>query len=130
VFTIYGGPAASVPMIRNEELLLLRSEARFFSNMQAMAMADLNLVRTVSGGLNNIAGNPAEAAYVDALLYERRYSLLFEGGHRWIDARRLNKLAVLPKDMPDHVVNQRYPIPLAECNGRPGEPKCELNSVP
>lgn len=127
-FTIYSGPDSPVPIIRNEELLLLRAEARFLSGAGAGgAMADLNLVRTVSGGLPAITGTPSMAEFVDRLLYERRYSLAFEG-HRWIDARRFDKIATLPLDMPDHVRNVRYPIPLAECDGRPGEAACTLTS--
>jgi len=130
VFLLYPSPDSPVPLIRNEELLLLRSEARWFTNDKAGAMADLNLVRTLSGGLQPIAGTPAtDDAYITDLLYEREYSLLFEGGHRWIDTRRLNKFDTLPLDMPDFTRNVRYPIPLAECNARPGEPACALTSI-
>ncbi len=125
-FTIYTGPSASVPIIRNEELLLLLAEARFFTNDTAGAYAALNKVRTVSGGLAALPPVPDMATFVDALLYERRYSLLFEG-HRWIDLRRFSK--PLPLDMPDHVQNVRYPIPLTECNARPGDAACELGST-
>jgi starch-binding outer membrane protein, SusD/RagB family len=127
VFTLYSSPDSPVPLIRNEELLLLRSEARFFTNDVAGAIADLNLVRTKSGGLAPVGAAPNEATYIDELLYERRYSLLFEGGHRWIDARRFD--IDLPKDDPAHQLNVRYPIPLAECNGRPNEPACALDSL-
>jgi hypothetical protein len=67
------------------------------------------------------------ADYTTALLYERRYSLAFEG-HRLIDVRRFERTMDLPLDMPDHVRNIRYPIPLAECDARPGEPNCMLGS--
>jgi hypothetical protein len=55
---------------------------------------------------------------VDTLLYERRYSLLFEGGHRWIDMRRYNRLSQLPKDLPGHTVHERFPIPKVETDAR------------
>ncbi len=126
-YTVYGSNQAPVPIIRNEELLLLRAEARFFTGDAPGATADLNLVRTVSGGLTAIAQPANEAAFVDALLYERRYSLAFEG-HRWIDLRRFDRVMTIPLDMPDHVRNVRYPIPLAECDARPGEPNCLLGS--
>jgi hypothetical protein len=126
-FTIYASPAAPVSLIRNEELLLLRAEAKFFTSDVPGAVADLNIVRTVSGGLTAIAGTPAEDAFVTALLYERQFSLLFEG-HRWIDARRFDKLDTLPLDKPEHTRNRRYPIPLAECNARPGDAKCSMTS--
>ncbi len=129
VFTAYDGPAAPVPIIRNEELILLKAEALFNSGMVAQAVDELNIVRTVSGGLTAIGGNPTAMEFVDALLYERRYSLLFEGGHRWIDTRRLGRTADLPLDDPAHILNIRYPIPQAECNARPGEPACTLGST-
>ena len=67
-------------------------------------------------------------AFVTALLYEREFSLLFEG-HRWIDMRRFGRLDQLPLDMPMDTHNARYPLPLAECNARPGEAKCMLGSI-
>ncbi|MCB9561345.1 MAG: RagB/SusD family nutrient uptake outer membrane protein [Kofleriaceae bacterium] len=129
VFTIYGGPGARVAIIRNEELLLLRAEARWGTDDLDGARADLDLVRAVSGGLDPLSPTITSAELEDDLLYERRYSLLFEGGHRWVDLRRFDRLDDLPLDMPSHVRNARYPIPLAECNARPGEPACDLGSL-
>jgi hypothetical protein len=129
VFTMYAGPDSPVPIIRNEELILLLAEALYFTGDVAGAMTALNTVRTLSGGLAAIPGTPAEDAFISALLYERRYSLLFEGGHRWIDVRRFGRIEDLPLDTPAHVRNQRYPIPLSECNARPGEPACSLGSI-
>lgn len=125
-YTLYTSPDSPVPIIRNEELLLLRAEAKFGTGDVAGAVADLNLVRTLSGGLMPIMGSPDQATFTTALLYERRYSLAFEGGHRWIDLRRFG--VPLPLDKPEHVRNVRYPIPLAECDARPGEPACMLSS--
>ena len=129
VFTQYTGPGSPVPIIRNEELILLKAEALYFTNDKAGALIALNKVRVESGGLTALAATAidTEPEFVAALLYERRYSLLFEGGHRWIDLRRF--MQPIPLDMPDHTANIRYPIPLAECNARPGEPKCALGST-
>jgi hypothetical protein len=52
---------------------------------------------------------------------------MFEGGHRWIDARRL-RLSELKTALPNHVVNVRFPIPQGECDARPGEEKCNIGS--
>lgn len=124
-FTIYTSPSSPVPIIRNEELILLRAEAEIGKNDVAAAADDLNLIRTRSGGLaaraDLTAGN-----IVDELLYNRRYSLMFEG-HRWIDLRRFGK--DLPLDMPTDIRNVRYPIPLNECNARTNEPACALGST-
>jgi hypothetical protein len=146
---LYASPESSVPLIRNEELVLLAAEARWFQGDHAAAIADLDLVRTVSGKLGPL--NPAptdDASFIAALMYEREFSLLFEGGHRWIDSRRLDarfhtvaKLAIfitVDKDdptkktpdgktdaTPNGKVNLRYPIPIAECDGRPTDPACQ-----
>jgi hypothetical protein len=55
-------------------------------------------------------------------MYNRRYSLFQEGGHRWYDMRRWGLLAQLPKDLGTHKIFSRLPIPLAECNARTPEP--------
>lgn len=102
-FTIYsyrpffgpGGQSSPIPMIRNEELILLRAEARWFTGQKALAMADINSIRANSGGLDPIAAPATDFAFIRALLYERRYSLLFEGSHSWADYRRFNMLPSL-----------------------------------
>jgi len=125
---IYPSPESRVTVIRNEELLLLKAEALFFTGKVPEAVTELNIVRTRSGNLPLLEGTPSTAEFVTDLLYERRYSLMFEG-HRWIDARRFDRLNDLPLDDPTYKRNVRYPIPLPECNARPGEPACELGSI-
>jgi hypothetical protein len=130
-FSLYPGPDSPVPLIRNEELILLRAEALHFTGNLEGASAALDLIRTVSGGLLPLAGaerTPDDATFITQLLYERRYSLMFEG-HRWIDVRRFDLTNTLPLDLPAHMRNVRYPIPLPECNARPDEPACELGSL-
>lgn len=117
-FTLYTS-TSGVPIIRNEELLLLRAEANInIGTTEALdaAEADINLVRARAGGLEPIELDGENA--VDVLLKERRYSLLFEGGHRWIDMRRYNMLGRLPKDVAGHTVHERFPIPVAETDAR------------
>lgn len=116
-FTIYPTSNTPVPIITNEELILLRSEARWFTGDQAGATADLNLIRQRAGGLAPIGAPASDDAYVTALLRERQYSLLFQG-HRWIDLRRFNRLEQLPRDQATHTVQIRFPIPEAECLAR------------
>jgi hypothetical protein len=124
---LYPGPRARVALIRNEELMLIKAEALWFTGQKVPAIAELNLVRQGSGGLDQLPVPADDASFVSALLYERRYSLLFEGGHRWIDLRRFHQL--LPLDEKDDVRNVRYPLPLAECNARAGDPACALGST-
>jgi hypothetical protein len=118
VFTIYNSPSAPVPIIRNEELILLRAEARYFSGDQVGALSDINFIRTTSGGLAPRGPFTSDADFVAELVKQRRYSLLFEGGHRWIDARRFNLLSTLPKALPTHNIFSRFPFPEAECLAR------------
>ncbi|HKP76166.1 MAG TPA: RagB/SusD family nutrient uptake outer membrane protein, partial [Longimicrobiaceae bacterium] len=86
------GTASPIPIIRNEDLILMRAEARWFTGDPVGAMADLNYVRTGSGGLAPLATPADDNAFITALLYERRYSIMYEGGYRWLDYRRFNRL--------------------------------------
>jgi starch-binding outer membrane protein, SusD/RagB family len=126
---LYPSNSTPVATIRNEELILLKAEALFFTGNVEGAVNELNIVRTKSGGLLALTdGNPDKMKFTDELLYERRYSLLFEGGHRWIDLRRFG--LPLPLDNMSDKQNVRFPIPLAECDPRPNEPRCMLGSLP
>jgi hypothetical protein len=128
-FTMYLSPSSPVPIIRNEELILLRAEAEWGNGDLALAIDDLNLVRDVSGGLTPLTAGSTAAEIEDEILYNRRYSLLFEGGHRWIDLRRFDRLDELPIDQDGFVINQRFPLPSAECDARPNEPACNKSST-
>ncbi|HKN68138.1 MAG TPA: RagB/SusD family nutrient uptake outer membrane protein [Gemmatimonadaceae bacterium] len=114
-------PNHPIPIIKNEELILLRSEAEWFTSQKALALADLNYVRVNSGGLTpdtTLTVNSSDAAFVSALLYEREFSLLWEQGTTWIDARRFNLLNTIPLGVTNGSVPTIMPIPSAECNAR------------
>jgi hypothetical protein len=113
---LYPTNTAPMSIIRNEELILLRAEAKYFTGDVAGAVADLNIVRTAAG-LAPYTGFASETAFIDALLYERKWSLFFEG-HRWIDMRRFGRLEQLPKDLATHIVAVQLPVPQAECLSR------------
>jgi starch-binding outer membrane protein, SusD/RagB family len=123
-FTLYQSPNAPVPIIRNEELILLRAEAGFRTNL-AQAIMDVNFIREKSGGLPPRADLTMDNI-LDEILKQRFYSLLFEGGHRWLDMRRHGRLDQLPNDhptatmdVPAHVpVHPRFPIPQNETDAR------------
>lgn len=119
---LYPSPQSPVGLIRNEELILLRAEALFFTGKTHDANVELNIVREGSGLLEQAPETTDTNTFVAQLLYERRYSLLFEGGHRWIDLRRFGQK--LPLDRATDKANVRFPIPLAECNARPNEAAC------
>jgi hypothetical protein len=118
VFSIYNSNTASIPIIRNEELILLRAEARYFTSDPVGALNDINLIRTSSGGLAARGPFLNDNDFITELLRQRRYSLLFEGGHRWIDTRRFGLLSTLPLALPSHTVPSRFPFPEAECLAR------------
>ena len=123
-FRIYESLSARLPIIRNEELILLRAEANIGLNNLAAAATDINFIRTTSGGLPpllNFALLTQDQARTE-LLKQKRFSLMFEGGHRWIDMRHYNRLAQLPLDVQSHRVNPRFPIPEAECLPRTTQP--------
>jgi hypothetical protein len=134
-FTMYltGGDADvshPIPIIRNEELLLLRAEAKLGQNDLAGAIADINVVRTNAGKLAPYAGPSTPDAVLTELLYNRRYSLLWEQGTTWIDARRFGRIVngyiqgigELPgfntNGIPPSSVPLRFPVPSTECNAR------------
>jgi hypothetical protein len=116
-FTIYPAQDSPIPIIRNEELILLRAEANIGLGNLPTALTDLNFVRTNSGGLPALASLPDQNAAITALLYERRYSLMFEG-HRWFDVRRYGRITSLPLDVPQHFRVTVMPVPQDECTFR------------
>ena len=113
-FTVYTNPSSPIPIIRNEELILLRAEANIGLGDVGAAATDINCIRQQVGGLPERGDLNASNA-LDELLYNKLFSLLFEGGYRWIDMRRYGKLGELPIDIPGlDVVHERYPIPRDE----------------
>jgi hypothetical protein len=116
-FQIYTDVTTPAPIIRNEELILIRAEAKIGTGDIAAAADDLNFLRVHSGKLPVRDDITAENA-LDALLKQRRYSLLYEGGHRWIDVRRYDRLGDLPLDRPEHHRHAAFPLPVQETDAR------------
>jgi starch-binding outer membrane protein, SusD/RagB family len=115
----YGNSNAPIPIIKNEELVLLRAEANNALGNAAAAAADVNYIRVTSGGVLPIAGLAAQTQgqILGAILHERWYSLLYEG-HRWFDLRRTGRLGAFLLDRPDDQVFSTLPIPLGEVQAR------------
>ena len=113
-YSIYAVRTDPIAIIRNEELILLRAEARYFTGDHGGALADINLVRTKAGELNARTSFTSDDDFLDELLYNRRLSLLFEG-HRWIDMRRFGRLGQLTLDLPSHIAVAGLPLPQLEC---------------
>jgi len=112
---VYTSNTSSIPIIRNEELILINAEAKINKGGASdltEARDALNIIRT-KHGLANYSGAVTQPALLDEMLNQRRFSLYFEG-HRWVDMRRYNRLAQLPIDRPEDDVWTEFPIPLTE----------------
>lgn len=124
-FTVYftageADEAHQIPIIKNEELVLLAAEANWFAGSKATALTDVNLVRQNSGNLpaTSLTTASTDAAFISELLYNRRYSLLWEQGTRWIDYRRFGRLGDIELAVAGGSVPPVMPIPKSECDAR------------
>jgi starch-binding outer membrane protein, SusD/RagB family len=104
---LYATNTSPISIIRNEELILMYAEAKIQTNQFPDAVIALNKIRTAHN-LAPYAGALTQAALIDELLKQRRYSLFMEG-HRWFDMRRYERLNTLPKDRPSHNVLTEFP---------------------
>ena len=114
-FFVYKTNVDKIPIIRNEELLLVYAEAK----AQLGGASDLTDAVTAINKIRNAAGLPAyggsvtQAAIIDEMLKQRRYSLYGEG-HRWIDMRRYDRLNTLPIARAGDDVWTQFPRPANE----------------
>jgi len=133
-FNIYTSLSSPIPVLKNEELILLRAEANLActgvaptpacGGTRAAALTDINTIRVKSGGLTALAVDPGQGGtftgdlLLDELLYNKRFSLVWEQGIRWLDARKYGVLAKLPHDQAGQVVFPYARLPDNECNAR------------
>lgn len=104
----------SIPFIKNEELILLKAEAHANLNQPGQAVEAINIIRNAAG-IGPYTGAQTQEALIDEILYQRRYSLWAEPwGHRWIDARRYNKLTEIPTNYDGGTIFTQFPHPQAE----------------
>ncbi len=108
---LYKSNSDKVPIIRNEELILLYAEANMASN-PLNAVTAIDAIRN-SAGLGPYTGAQTPAALEDEILFQRRYSLFGEG-HRWVDMRRFDRLSELPNDRTGDNVPTAVPVPKVE----------------
>lgn len=111
-FFVYKTNADKIPIIRNEELILLYAEVQAQLTQLSNAVTAINRIRQVSG-LLPYAGPVTQAALVNEILKQRFYSLYGEG-HRWIDMRRYDRLSQLPVDRAGDDVWIDFPRPATE----------------
>lgn len=109
---IYKTNVAPIPIIRNEELILLYAEVQAQTNNLVNAKNAIDIIRNAAG-LPNYSGATDQASLINEILKQRRYSLFGEG-HRWIDMRRYDRLAQLPIDRTGDDVWVEFPRPANE----------------
>jgi hypothetical protein len=128
IFLNITGPTTPLPIIINEELVLLRAEALWGLNRDAEALALVNLVRQNSGGLppRLLVSFPTRLDIVREILRQKRYSLLFESGSRLVDHRMFGLYAEMGMELIPPVAGpQVIPFPSAEANARGGNLTCQ-----
>ncbi|MFN8281471.1 MAG: RagB/SusD family nutrient uptake outer membrane protein [Saprospiraceae bacterium] len=109
---VFKSNTAAIPIIRNEELILIYAEANIQKSNFSEALLAINNIRN-GHRLGNYTGAMTSSALIDELLVQRRYSL-FSEGHRWLDLRRYNLLNTLPIDRPNDDIWSSFPIPSTE----------------
>ncbi|HEV2751904.1 MAG TPA: RagB/SusD family nutrient uptake outer membrane protein [Gemmatimonadales bacterium] len=123
-FTLYDAPDKPIPLIRNEELILLRAEIALGQGDLATAARFINFTRVSAGKLPAIATLAAQTpdSVLTILLYEKRYSLVWEGGFSWLDLRHYSRLPTLSRIATNGHFYLRMPFPTNECTPRNPEP--------
>lgn len=130
VYDVYMSLSDPIPWIQNEELVLIRAEAHLATSSPSLAIDDVNTIRTRSGGLDEIS-DPFGGDLLGEILYNKRYSLMWEGGFTYLDARQYDRMGDTPDELPrvadNHVVYPRYPYPTNECiaRGIESDPGCQ-----
>lgn len=117
--------AKPIGILRDEELVLLRAQAYVEAGNFVAALADVNSVRA-NYGLPATAFADRTSA-INAILYEKRFSLLFEGPQRLVDLRAYSRLsaAFFRQEFTTDPFNKAFPIPKAEADARGGTaPAC------
>ena len=107
-----------VANLRDEELVLLRAQAYIEVNDLVNAALDINDVRTSYGLAPVVLTSKTDA--INKVLYEKRYSLLYEGAQRLLDLREYKRLnnTFLRKETTTDPFNAALPIPRGELNAR------------
>jgi len=109
---------APLGILRDEELVLVRAQAEIEAGQLANAILDVNEVRTNYGLAPTTFATVSDGR--NAVLYEKRYSLLFEGPMRADDLREYKLLSAAfhrPETLTDPF-NAALPIPRGELNAR------------
>jgi hypothetical protein len=117
---------ASLPVIRNEELILLDAEIKYNQGDKSGAIASINKVRTsaianlppISDPYVPVAALNQPSTLLGELLYEKRFSLWGETGTVWVDMRHYGVADKIPHFDPSFRIFDVFPIPTSECDVR------------
>ena len=105
-----------IPFIRNEELILIYAEAQANLQNAGLAVDAIDIVRN-TWGIGDYAGATDLDSLIEEILFQRRYSLWAEGGHRWVDLRRTGRLTNEYIDLRDQgTIFTQVARPLDEIN--------------
>jgi len=122
----------TIPLRRNADFYLFRAQAKAETGDLAGAAADVNAVRVAEGGLAPVAAFANVAAARQGILYEMRYSLIYDGPFHLNALREyalLNKAYVTQAGMPtltsdpghaNDPLQTAIPIPSGEVAARNG----------
>jgi starch-binding outer membrane protein, SusD/RagB family len=128
LFTNVTGPTTPLPILTNEELILIQAEVLWGLQRDADALALVNTIRQRAGGLPTRAAG-AFAGRTDLLreiLKQKRYSLLFESGARLVDYRMFGLFNELGGELrPPGPGPRVIPFPQAEIDARGGSLACQ-----
>lgn len=112
----YPSNTSPIKYLRNEELVLIYAEANAHLGNTAESVRAINRIRSAAG-LPAYSGATTRDALINEILFQRRYSLWCEPwGHRWIDARRYNRLNQIPVQLDQGSVFTQLERPIAESN--------------
>ncbi|MGI9076898.1 MAG: hypothetical protein ACR2G6_06135 [Gemmatimonadaceae bacterium] len=125
LFTHITGPTTPLPIVINEELLLTQAEILWGLGRDAEAITLLNFIRTTSGGLGARTAFSTRLDIIREIIKQKRYSLLFESGARFVDARMFGLFDELGLELqPPGQGPSEIPFPQAEIDARGGNLSC------
>lgn len=120
-----------LPILRNDELVLLQAEIFWGQGNYTGALAIVNDVRQAAGLAPRTALSFVDATFTTSgsrrallreILKQKRYQLLNESPTRWVDMRMFGLLAEMGAERGNPSTGvQILPIPLAERNARGGD---------
>jgi hypothetical protein len=116
-----------LPIMRNAQVYLLRAQAEVLANDLPAATADVNVVHRIEGGLPAYLTFLNANAAIDAILYEYRYSFIYQGPEHLVALRQYSKINTayvaqlgMPSPGANDALVQQLPIPGNEAAARGG----------